>query len=172
MLATYSAMRGRVYRTRWRALGRAIIAPVTDLKRRATELAGLMEEFGLDEAEWSGPGWRVAFRRRRAVAATAPVAEAVVAEESAAPEPSAPSPQSLGTPVTSPMAGVFYSTPSPSAPPFVREGDSVVAGQVVAIIEAMKVMNEITAPVSGKVTSIVARPGQLVEAGQPLLYIA
>lgn len=152
-------------------LGRAIIAPVTDLKRRATELAGLMEEFGLDEAEWSGPGWRVAFRRRRSVAvAAATVAEAE--EEAGGAEPAAPSPVNLGTPVTSPMAGVFYATPSPSAPPFVREGDSVVAGQVVAIIEAMKVMNEITAPVSGKVTSVVARPGQLVEAGQPLLYIA
>lgn len=144
-----------------------------DLKRRVTELAGLMEEFGLDEAEWSGPGWRVAFRRRRSVAlAAAPMAEVETEEEAGGAGPSAPSPVNLGTPVSSPMAGVFYATPSPSAPPFVREGDTVVAGQVVAIIEAMKVMNEITSPVSGKVTSIVARPGQLVEAGQPLLYIA
>ncbi|MEJ5171160.1 MAG: biotin/lipoyl-containing protein [Fimbriimonadales bacterium] len=146
---------------------------MSDLKRRVSELAGLMEEFGLDEAEWSGPGWRVAFRRKRAVAVPTEATVAVAAEEEAWEEPvAAPSPASLGTPVASPMAGVFYATPSPSAPPFVREGDTVVAGQVVAIIEAMKVMNEITAPVSGKVTSIVARPGQLVEAGQPLLYIA
>ncbi|MCX7801115.1 MAG: hypothetical protein N2109_12345 [Fimbriimonadales bacterium] len=132
-----------------------------------------MAEFGLDEAEWSGPGWRVAFRRRRAAAAVAAPLAPEAEPEAAEPVSEQPSaPRSLGTPVSSPMAGVFYATPSPSAPPFVKEGDSVVAGQVVAIIEAMKVMNEITAPVSGKVTSIVARPGQLVEAGQPLLYIA
>lgn len=146
-----------------------------DLKAKVDELAELMEQFQLGEAELSGEGWRVAFRKRSAVAATpqlltsAPIQEEATEEETPT-APAAPAaPQ--GTPVTSPMAGIFYSASSPSAPPFVKEGEPVSAGQVVGLIEAMKVFNEIVAPTSGRVLKLTAESGQLVNPGDPLLYI-
>jgi biotin carboxyl carrier protein len=69
------------------------------------------------------------------------------------------------------MTGIFYTSSSPSAAPFVREGEPISAGQVVGLIEAMKVFNEIVAPTSGRVTKVVATGGQLVNPGDPLLYI-
>ena len=69
------------------------------------------------------------------------------------------------------MAGIYYASPSPSAPAFVSEGDSVTVGQVVGLIEAMKVFNEITAMTSGKVTKLVAQTGKIVQPGEPLLFI-
>jgi acetyl-CoA carboxylase biotin carboxyl carrier protein len=69
------------------------------------------------------------------------------------------------------MTGIYYSSSSPTAPPFVKEGEPVSAGQVVGLIEAMKVFNEIVAPTSGRVLKIVAESGQLVNPGDALLYI-
>jgi acetyl-CoA carboxylase biotin carboxyl carrier protein len=76
-----------------------------------------------------------------------------------------------GTPITSPMTGIFYSSPSPGAPAYCKEGETVNAGQVVGLIEAMKVFNEITAPMSGTVIAIKAENSQLVQPGDPLIYI-
>lgn len=76
-----------------------------------------------------------------------------------------------GTPVTSPMVGTFYLSPSPGAKPFVEVGSVVSTGQVVCIIEAMKLMNEIESEVSGKVTKICVEDGQAVEYGQVLMYV-
>jgi acetyl-CoA carboxylase biotin carboxyl carrier protein len=73
--------------------------------------------------------------------------------------------------LTAPMVGTFYSAPSPKDTPFVTEGDVVEAGQTIGIIEAMKIMNEIEAEVAGRVKRILARDGQGVEYGQPLLVI-
>ena len=76
-----------------------------------------------------------------------------------------------GKPVTSPIVGTFYTAPSPGAKPFVEVGSSVSVGQVVCIIEAMKLMNEIESEVSGKVTKICVEDGQAVEYGQILMYV-
>ena len=76
-----------------------------------------------------------------------------------------------GRPITSPMVGTFYKAPSPDASPFVTVGDIVATGQVVCIIEAMKMMNEIEAEVSGRVVEICVADGQSVEYGQVLMYI-
>ena len=73
--------------------------------------------------------------------------------------------------VTAPLSGVFYASPSPDAPPYVKEGDSVEAGQVVALIEAMKVFNEIRAETSGVVARVRISSGQLVRTGQALLLM-
>jgi acetyl-CoA carboxylase biotin carboxyl carrier protein len=73
--------------------------------------------------------------------------------------------------ITAPMIGTFYASSSPGAAPFVREGDAVEVGQTIGIIEAMKIMNEIEAEVAGRVKRILARDGQGVEYGQPLLVI-
>lgn len=76
-----------------------------------------------------------------------------------------------GTPIESPMVGVFYSAPSPDSEPYVSVGSSVKKGDVVCIIEAMKLMNEVTAEKSGIITEICVENGQVVEYGQPLFLI-
>jgi acetyl-CoA carboxylase biotin carboxyl carrier protein len=73
--------------------------------------------------------------------------------------------------VTSPMVGTFYRSPAPDEPPFVDNGDRVTTGQTVCIIEAMKLMNEIEAEVSGQVMEVLVENGTPVEYGQPLLRI-
>lgn len=73
--------------------------------------------------------------------------------------------------IKSPLVGTFYRSPSPGAPPFVEEGDTVSKGQVLCIIEALKVMNEIESDVNGKVAKILVENGQPVEYGQELFYI-
>lgn len=93
--------------------------------------------------------------------------------------PSAPTAQSeapvccapKGTAITSPMVGAYYASPSPGSKAFVKIGDTVSAGQVVCIVEAMKLMNEIESDVSGKVTQICVEDGQSVEYGQVLMYV-
>lgn len=76
-----------------------------------------------------------------------------------------------GTLVKSPMVGVFYSSSSPDSAPFVKVGDQVKKGDVLCIIEAMKLMNEIVAEQDGEITEILAENGQLVEFSQPLFRI-
>ena len=82
-----------------------------------------------------------------------------------------PAVASKGTAITSPMVGAFYAAPAPGAKPFVKVGDVVSAGQVVCIVEAMKLMNEIESEVSGKITEICVEDGQSVEYGQVLMYV-
>ena len=76
-----------------------------------------------------------------------------------------------GKPITSPVVGAFYAAPAPGAKPFVKVGDTVNAGQIVCIVEAMKLMNEIESEVSGTVTQICVEDGQSVEYGQVLMYV-
>ena len=73
--------------------------------------------------------------------------------------------------IKSPLIGTFYRAPSPGAPPFVEEGDIVSKGQVLCIIEALKVMNEIESDIDGKIVKILVENGQPVEYGQELFYI-
>ena len=74
--------------------------------------------------------------------------------------------------VKSPLVGTFYAAPSEDAEPFVKEGDSVKEGQVLAIVEAMKLMNEIESDFTGTVTEILVENGEAVEYGQPLFVIS
>jgi acetyl-CoA carboxylase biotin carboxyl carrier protein len=74
--------------------------------------------------------------------------------------------------VTAPMIGTYYSAPSPGDPPFVRVGDAVEVGQVVGIIEAMKIMNEILADRAGTVAEVLVANGQPVEYGSPLIRLS
>ena len=102
-----------------------------------------------------------------APAPVAPPAPAVSAPPAETPE-AAPE----GHPVKSPMVGTFYRTPSPDAKPFVEVGQAVKEGQIICIIEAMKLMNEIECDKSGTVKAILVENGQPVEYGQPLFIIA
>ena len=102
-----------------------------------------------------------------AAAASAAPAAAAAAETETAPADDLPA----ATQVKSPLVGTFYSSPSPDEPPFVLVGQEVREGDTLCIIEAMKVMNEIKAPCSGKVVRIMAQPGDMVEYNQVLCII-
>jgi len=127
----------------------------------------------LAEIEVEEAGLRVRVVRRRA-ALTDGAGEAAGAAAAAlrteAPGRGEPAPTGL-VPLDAPMVGTFYRAPAPDADPFVREGDLVDEGQVLCIIEAMKLMNEIEAKVAGRVAKILVDNGQPVEYGQPMLLI-
>ena len=96
----------------------------------------------------------------------------VVQEQPAAEVPAqAIQPVDKGSAVESPMVGVFYSAPSPDSDPYVTVGSKVEKGDVLCLIEAMKLMNEVTAEKSGEITEICVENGQVVEYGQPLFRI-
>jgi acetyl-CoA carboxylase biotin carboxyl carrier protein len=94
-------------------------------------------------------------------------------QAAAAPVPKAPAaePQEELHIVKSPIVGTFYESPAPGAPPFIKTGDMVQAGQVLCIIEAMKLMNEIESDASGEIVKMLAVNGKPVEYGQPLFAI-
>ena len=108
-----------------------------------------------------------------------PAPAAVSLTDSAVPErqPSAPfiheeeKQETEGDPVTSPMVGVFYAAPSPDKEPYVAVGSKVSKGDVLCLIEAMKLMNEVTAEKSGEITAVCVENGQVVEFGQNLFMI-
>jgi acetyl-CoA carboxylase biotin carboxyl carrier protein len=101
---------------------------------------------------------------RAAVAATQPAAPAAAAPAPAEPE------SGLHT-VKSPMVGTFFSSPSPGAAPFISVGDRVAQGQVIGIVEAMKLMNEIESDAAGEVVKCLVSNGQPIEYGQPLFAV-
>jgi len=108
------------------------------------------------------------------VAAPIPIAPVAPAQpQAAAPAapPAAPASEEDLFMAKSPIVGTFYESPSPGAPPFFKVGDTVEAGQVLCIIEAMKLMNEIEAEVSGEIVKRFVNNGQPVEYGQPLFAI-
>ena len=95
----------------------------------------------------------------RAVESETSVQETVQAEEIS------------GTKITSPMVGTYYSAPSPTSDPFIKEGDTVSEGQTLCIVEAMKLMNEVKSSVSGKVKKILVKDGEAIKKGQELIII-
>ncbi len=102
----------------------------------------------------------------------AETAEPSVGVLSTVPVPSAePEKEAEGKPIESPMVGVFYSSPSPDSEPYVTAGSRVNKGDVLCLIEAMKLMNEVTAEKSGTITEVCVENGQIVEYGQPLFMI-
>jgi acetyl-CoA carboxylase biotin carboxyl carrier protein len=105
------------------------------------------------------------------VAHAAPVAIAAAAAPVAAAAPAAAEPEETLHQVKSPIVGTFYEAPSPGAAAFVKIGDQVEVGQVLCIVEAMKLMNEIESDVAGEVVQRIATGGQPVEYGQPLFAI-
>jgi len=140
------------------------------------ELAILLDETHLTEIEVEDNGRKIRVARQSMTVASAPMATgaapAAVAPPApvAVPAPAAPAGPHPGT-VKSPMVGTVYLASSPDAAPFISEGATVKAGDTLVIIEAMKVMNPITAPRAGRVTQINVANGQPVEFDQPLVVI-
>ncbi|MYC61104.1 MAG: acetyl-CoA carboxylase biotin carboxyl carrier protein [Gammaproteobacteria bacterium] len=107
------------------------------------------------------------------VAAPAPVAAAPAPAPAAKtePEPEEPSAIETGNLVSSPMVGTFYRAPAPSSPPYVEVGQQIKEGDVIGIVEAMKMMNQIESEFSGVVEAILVEDGKPVEFGQPLVRV-
>jgi acetyl-CoA carboxylase biotin carboxyl carrier protein len=157
-------------------------------------LLSFMSEHGLEEFEYAHGDLRIRLKKAIAPPLAAPSRALTAAREIALPGTAAPaeaiasgsahtpaSESSASAPPTSaaddlhviksPIVGTFYSAPNPEAGPFVKVGDTVEAGQTVCIIEAMKLMNEIEADISGEVVRILVENGQPVEYGEPLFAL-
>lgn len=136
------------------------------------KLAKVLADNSLTEISLEDGEQAITLRKDLIVApvAAAPASQPAPAAQQPAPAPSA-EPAKKGKPLTSPMVGTFYSAPSPDAKPFVEVGQTISQGDVVCIVEAMKLMNEIESEVSGKVVEICVKDGQPVEFGQVLMYI-
>lgn len=141
------------------------------------KLAKVLAETGLTEISLEDGEQAITLRKDVLVAPAPQVVAAAPVQPAAAPAPvvneAAPVavPAKKGTPITSPMVGTFYKSPSPDADPFVSVGSTIKTGDVVCIVEAMKMMNEIEAEVSGKIVEICVEDGQPVEFGQVLMYV-
>jgi len=128
-------------------------------------LAALLDETGLSEIEYAMGELRI-----RVARSAGPVTTAVFSGQ-AAPIPQEAEPAEPEGAVKSPMVGTAYLAPEPGAAPFVAAGDTVREGQVLLLVEAMKVMNQIHAPRAGRVARIVVTDGAPVEYGQVLLVL-
>ncbi len=143
------------------------------------KLAKVLADTGLTEISLEDGEQAITLRKEVVIAPApqiaapqaAPVVPAAVPAVSEQPAEPAAQKASKGTPITSPMVGTFYKSPSPDAEPFVTVGSTVKKGDIVCIVEAMKMMNEIESEVSGTVTEICVEDGQPVEFGQVLLYV-
>jgi acetyl-CoA carboxylase biotin carboxyl carrier protein len=149
-------------------------------------LAAVLEKSELGELEVGVGGTTIILRSPAAIersAMAAPgAAETIVAEPVAAPGAPAgaagqagPAAAAAGGParpsVKAPLTGIFYGAPSPGAMPYVAVGDHVSVGQIIGLIEAMKLFNEIKSDIAGRVSRICAESGQLVKARQPLIEV-
>ena len=146
------------------------------------KLANIVYENDLSEITLEDDEQAVCFKREKQVAQVAtPIMPAVMpatvtsqvisTPKAAEATVAAASNEPKGKPIPAPMVGTFYAAPSPDDAPFVKVGDNIAAGQVVCIVEAMKLMNEIEAEVSGKITEICVQNGESVEFGQVLMYV-
>jgi len=148
--------------------------------RKIKKLIELLEESGIAEIEIKEGEEAVRISRMPTGALAAqppPVAQPPAAPAPAAApvataaESAAAKAKSNEHVITAPMVGTFYGSPSPGAKPFVEIGDEIKVGQVLCIIEAMKMMNQIEADKSGRIASVMARNGDPVEFGQPLFVV-
>jgi acetyl-CoA carboxylase biotin carboxyl carrier protein len=147
-----------------------------DLKEIRT-LIDLMKKNGLSVFKMEREGFKITLKT-----SSARNADSIIALAAPAPAALAPQPQPAGSPnegaapesskeIKSPMVGTFYAAPSPDAPPYVTAGQEITPDTVVCIIEAMKVMNEIKAEMSGVVAEVLAENGKPVQFGQTLFRV-
>lgn len=137
------------------------------------ELLGLLRQFDIGEFEVEADGRKLRLSKGQIVAASPTlIAPAAVADAASGPAEAGEEELGVGVePIDSPMVGTFYRASSPEADPFVGVGDRVAEGTTLCIIEAMKVMNEITAELSGVIEKVLVENGESVEFGQPLFHI-
>jgi acetyl-CoA carboxylase biotin carboxyl carrier protein len=152
--------------------------------RKVKKLIELLEESGISELEISEGEESVRISRHPRVTMTAPAAAGALQSQTAPMAPAAPAaaakpataagehkPRNDDQTITSPMVGTYYSASAPGAKTFVEIGQEIKVGQILCIIEAMKMMNQIESDKAGRVTAILAKNGEPVEFGQPLFII-
>jgi acetyl-CoA carboxylase biotin carboxyl carrier protein len=146
---------------------------IADLVALVDRLEGLLERSALSELEVEVAGTTVILRTPAALAPVPSAAASLHAEEGGQHSPAADKP--LAAPashaIVAPLTGVYYRSPSPGAEPYLREGGPVNAGQVIGLIEAMKLFNEIKSDASGRITRVLVENGTLVKRKQPLLEV-
>jgi acetyl-CoA carboxylase biotin carboxyl carrier protein len=165
------------------------VAPPADLDPGDAALLGLIDRLGalLDRSELSelaveSGGTRVVLRKPAALAAVAvapsggssgePVPAATPSTTPAAESPGGAAAEALARPsVKAPLTGVWYSSPAPGSAPFVAVGRELAVGQVIGLIEAMKLFNEIKSDLAGRVVRVIPESGALVKAKQPLIEV-
>jgi len=143
------------------------------------EMIQLMNENNLTELELEKDGLKIRLKKNASGFVESSVVEGSrltqmtpsSRESSETKEASKPLPTPAKMTIKSPMVGTFYASPSPESPSFVQTGTQVEVGQVICIIEAMKLMNEIKSEVRGKITEILVNNGDPVEFGQPLFLV-
>jgi acetyl-CoA carboxylase biotin carboxyl carrier protein len=137
------------------------------------QVVELAVRHNLAELEVEAAGTRIRIVREHAPGAAGPRGEAAPAVAVPLHQPAPDHIESTAHLLTveAPMVGTFYRAPKPDAPPFVAEGDVVKEGQVICIVEAMKLMNEIESKVAGRIAKVVVENGQPVEFGQPLFLV-
>jgi acetyl-CoA carboxylase biotin carboxyl carrier protein len=137
------------------------------------QVVELAVRHNLAELEVEAAGTRIRIVREHAPGAAGPRGETAPALAVPLQQPAPDSVESTAHLLTveAPMVGTFYRAPKPDAPPFVAEGDEVKEGQVICIVEAMKLMNEIESKVAGRIAKVVVENGQPVEFGQPLFLV-
>jgi len=134
---------------------------------RVEDLIDILEGSSISELELTEQGTEIIIRRKPSMVMTAVSTQQAGMAGGAAPATRIESSVAIVTPLT----GVYYSAASPTSPPFVNIGDTVYVGQVVALIEAMKVFNEVTAEVSGRVVELPAKNGEVVQKGDALIRV-
>src|SRR3984893_11961368 len=146
--------------------------------RKVKKLIELLEESGISELEISEGEESVRISRHPRTAMQPPMMAAMPMMAAAPPAPATPAtaagehkPRNDDNTVTSPMVGTYYSASAPGAKAFVEIGTEIKVGQILCIIEAMKMMNQIESDKAGRVTAILAKNGEPVEFGQPLFII-
>lgn len=137
------------------------------------KIANLLEEKALSEIELHEGGQSITMKKATGDTIITPnkIAPKYVVESATQTEKEEKTEIKTRKSIVSPMVGTFYKAMSPEAQPFVEVGETVATGQVVCIIEAMKLMNEIESEVSGKIVEICVEDGQPVEFGQILMYL-
>ena len=132
------------------------------------ELIAAVSSANVDEFEYNNEEFSIRIAKKKAKIATVPVQSAAIM-----PEQNEEQPEELlyGDEIKAPLVGTFYVAPSEGAEPFVSVGDKVKKGQVIGIVEAMKLMNEVESEYDGTVAAILVENGEMVEYGQPLMVI-
>ena len=144
---------------------------------RVEELINVLKDSSISELELTEGDLEIVIRRKPAMVLTAtPTASQVPIVSQAAGvlangREAAPPRVDRSMSINSPLTGVYYNSPSPTMPPFVNIGDVIHVGQVVALVEAMKVFNEVTAEISGRVVSFVAKSGEVVQKGDKIMLV-
>ncbi len=138
------------------------------------KLIRLFENSEITDLELEQDGARVRMKKRKVVQVSSVSNHEPVAKKIEQPQPKSKEaePASTGYIIKAPMVGSFYRSSTPTNPPFVEEGDLVRKGQVLCIIEAMKLMNEIESDANGKIVKIFSENGKPVEFGEPLFEIS